>query len=55
MFRIKRSVTAQYATIMPLISFTKSKDDIAKDKMQLLEGEVLLIFWIYVSDLVLIY
>jgi len=39
MFRIKRSVTAQYATLMPLINFTKSKEDAAKDDMQLLENE----------------
>lgn len=40
MFRIKRSVTAQYATITPLISFQKSKADAAKDTMQALEDEV---------------
>jgi len=40
MFRVKRSVTAQYATQTPLIAFTKSKEDQAKDKMQMLENEV---------------
>jgi pre-mRNA-splicing factor SYF1 len=39
MFRIKRSVTAQYASITPLITFTKSKADAAKDDMQALEDD----------------
>lgn len=40
MFRIKRSVTAQFATQTPLIAFTKSKADQEKDKMQMLEDDV---------------